>query len=942
MCFKKGENYYGGKVSLSDYTYQEDHFIVSDVGIYDKIPKPIYGGTLSNTPNFRIYKWVSGSWVVSSDSGFDVYILRGGSPSSTSNQWRYYALLDGPANTLGTYLVAYQSGDSLIGTQFKIVDTWSEIQAEIGGYYVEYPGLTLPNLGTEWSIFVQKGLLRYGLPLNARWDNFAVAEKNGNTIVGKRTNKFYTFQGYTVTGGMSGTYPYSDTPYILNPDNLNSDVTFTANISSTPESFTLTYTQHSGNTSVIRRVTVESGVPISEPDPGTQDHYTFKEWDWNGEKVSFPLILFTDVELVDEWIPNKYTVSFSITEGAVPSVIQPITDSYLKNITLPNLTLANYYFSGWSDGTTIYPPNTSYRIVSDITLTSVFTANQYTVRFYDYGQSEPLSTQVITYPNRATLPENHIASRITYIGWYDKNTFQRIIPPSDTSYQPTADIDLIRIYTYSVPLWDTLKDTFVFDNSYTANYPETINLPRTMRSPVDGYELNGWGINVEYPTPSQVYSGSYTYTPQYTVENNAIIPQNIPQLFSKLKPKELQSLSTDVNSIVVMVRETIDIEVTTTPSDWVGNVEYSSTVSQGDISSYLNITKIDGRTIRLSGVRANEQVTITLTIKGKKQTWNEQSQYVEINLPVSIYDSKLIYFYTRDVNGNEIPYNNNIVDNKESNVFFVSTQTGDWELKGSRLYPEDPPREGYEFIGWVDGDGNLVDLQHPPSNPTDCFATWTYLYSDMDRDSAYLQLFNFDNDRMLKQIDLGILQSHTETFNMGISSNATPTMESKNTFITNLNCTETISVNIIRKSPDVFNDKSDNPRDWSNSKWITEMRGLVDRWQSSTDGIKFLMLPRNLRIAEVVGKLMGYGDNYDMLGYVSEYDTENKYNNLGLIFEQNNTKYVLKGYNGIFGSYTDTYTAQNKTVIEVTFSITLGGMKSRYQDWRDALVMKNA
>ena len=177
---------------------------------------------------------------------------------------------------------------------------------------------------------------------------------------------------------------------------------------------------------------------------------------------------------------------------------------------------------------------------------------------------------------------------------------------------------------------------------------------------------------------------------------------------------------------------------------------------------------------------------------------------------------------------------------------------------------------------------------------------------------------------------------------MGISSNATPTMESKNTFITNLNCTETISVNIIRKSPDVFNDKSDNPRDWSNSKWITEMRGLVDRWQSSTDGIKFLMLPRNLRIAEVVGKLMGYGDNYDMLGYVSEYDTENKYNNLGLIFEQNNTKYVLKGYNGIFGSYTDTYTAQNKTVIEVTFSITLGGMKSRYQDWRDALVMKNA
>ena len=392
---------------------------------------------------------------------------------------------------------------------------------------------------------------------------------------------------------------------------------------------------------------------------------------------------------------------------------------------------------------------------------------------------------------------------------------------------------------------------------------------------------------------------------------------------------------------------TVYVNATPNPNDWLGNIDWSASATPPrNVETYISYTEEEDGSLRIFGLSPSEEGQLTITASAHTYTWDSQSALKTRTASVRVYDYLTIGFWTKDAQGIRIKYNDN---GAQLNNFYVSTETGEWVQIGDKLFPDPPTRTGYTFTGWVDADGNLVDLDHPPSIPIEVDATWAETYTSPDRDSAYLQLFNFDTTRMISQFDLGIMQSLTESFTTGISSMATPTMTSANTFITNMNCKESISVEIVRKCPDIrigkndkgedviLNDLSDNPLDWTNRKWITEVRKLVDRWQSATDGIKLLYIPRGMRIIEVLDQYVGVGDNYDLLGYIKEFDENG--NNSGLLFEQDGSTYVLTGYNGIISSYTDTYTATTNRAISVSFTINLGGMKSKYQNWKDALVL---
>ena len=201
-------------------------------------------------------------------------------------------------------------------------------------------------------------------------------------------------------------------------------------------------------------------------------------------------------------------------------------------------------------------------------------------------------------------------------------------------------------------------------------------------------------------------------------------------------------------------------------------------------------------------------------------------------------------------------------------------------------------------------------------------------------DLIYIQQFNRDGDRLLKQIDVGLISDMSIKYTPKATPTATPTMTSANTFVIDLqvDCTTTFSFK--RKNPQIVNDDSDRSELWSNAKWLTEFRALVDRWQSETDGIKILYLPRGFTVNTIQTKdtiRFGYGDNQKMFGYI--YDNDD---NLGLIYGDNN-EYKLVGYNAIITSYSDTYTTESPRIVSVSIGVTLGGMLSNYTPYRTIL-----
>ena len=168
------------------------------------------------------------------------------------------------------------------------------------------------------------------------------------------------------------------------------------------------------------------------------------------------------------------------------------------------------------------------------------------------------------------------------------------------------------------------------------------------------------------------------------------------------------------------------------------------------------------------------------------------------------------------------------------------------------------------------------------------------------------------------------------------TATATPTMTSANTFVIDLNVDCTTKFSFKRKNPQFVNDDSDRSELWSNAKWLTEFRALVDRWQSETDGIKILYLPRGFIVNTIQTKdtiRLGYGDNQKMLGYIYDNDDDD---NQGLVYGDNN-EYKLVGYNAIITSYSDTYNTESPRVVSVSIDVTLGGMLSNYTPYRTIL-----
>lgn len=90
-------------------------------------------------------------------------------------------------------------------------------------------------------------------------------------------------------------------------------------------------------------------------------------------------------------------------------------------------------------------------------------------------------------------------------------------------------------------------------------------------------------------------------------------------------------------------------------------------------------------------------------------------------------------------------------------------------------------------------------------------------------------------------IDLGDIQDISDSYSAMLTTIPIAPFGYSGTFCMDRGVQRSLSVGIVRVSPVSPDDNNKDSRRWSNSKWISMLRAMTDRWQMMTDGVRLFM-----------------------------------------------------------------------------------------------------
>lgn len=241
--------------------------------------------------------------------------------------------------------------------------------------------------------------------------------KWGENIVSSFKNITISDDGYYVIDGIKTNISIDDS-YVKGVTNIeiSEDGFYVVNGVKTNISAINVYTVSfdTGFSTKVQDQKVKDGYKVERPEL-TRTGYTLNGWYCNGEEWSFNSnIVKNDMTLVAHWTANAYTVKFNNTKGDNP---EDATYTYDSNVTLPIVpNVDGYTMSGWYNGNTLVS-NGKWNIADDVTLTTKWTANNYTITLDPNGGSVSSTTMNIAYGENYTLPvpTNTFGA---FKGWY--------------------------------------------------------------------------------------------------------------------------------------------------------------------------------------------------------------------------------------------------------------------------------------------------------------------------------------------------------------------------------------------------------------------------------------------------------------------------------------------------------------------------------------------
>ena len=101
-------------------------------------------------------------------------------------------------------------------------------------------------------------------------------------------------------------------------------------------------------------------------------------------------------------------------------------------------------------------------------------------------------------------------------------------------------------------------------------------------------------------------------------------------------------------------------------------------------------------------------------------------------------------------------------------------------------------------------------------------------------------------------IDLGDIQDISDSYSAMLTTIPIAPFGYSGTFCMDRGVQRSLSVGIVRVSPVSPDDNNKDSRRWSNSKWISMLRAMTDRWQMMTDGVRLFMYVPNGKAHNVV------------------------------------------------------------------------------------------
>lgn len=626
---------------------------------------------------------------------------------------------------------------------------------------------------------------------------------------------------------------------------------------------------------------------------------------------------------------KQYTVSFSANGGvAVGSGLNPQTIRYPTKITLPtsnDVTKQYYALAGWTDGTTTYQDGGQYQPTGNITLSAVWQGTEYTVTYVG-PDGTTLGSKSVDYPQTVALGDD--ITKPTYSEYTFKTWRIDGVDYADGyTYQPNANVTCYAIYEYT----RTLQSDNWTPVTVTKEYPQTIDMTQYSPTPQSGKYLVGWKLN----GTSNVFN---TYIPNLSDASDIIDAVWTESPLTAMTIKNADGTAIANNEITLTYANTqsghltVDLKIDTTPSDWVGtSVDWVCDVPSA-IGTFFKITQTSSTAgnlrYKIQLLASSDTVYHLYTKSGNivSKVGNE-NQIISLTLN----ESYPVRFYL----DNSFKTDSTVEPWRTAVVF----KTGDEYSWGSDAegYPSDPPAQsGSAFAYWTDADGNLVDYFNIPRYEVDCVAYWVSTFVEEETNRLVIQRFNSDGTAIVMQVVIDVATSFSDSFTPSLSTFETPTQPSSATFITDMSVMEARSFGFVRATPKSVDNESPDMSKWDNEHWFLALRSLVDRWQSDTDGIKFIFLPIGLhRIRQGVpmaGELVG--TDYDFIGYENTYDEENQKwrfgANNGLRYDLDGETILLVGENGIITDYEDTLDAKYTDSVNGSISIQVGGYTSNY------------
>ena len=280
--------------------------------------------------------------------------------------------------------------------------------------------------------------------------------------------------------------------------------TYTVVATRAPPAHGITYNLGGGSGTLPTQIDVTEGLTFVTASSAGLSYpgYTFNKWN-NGTSNYSAGDTYTmstsAVVLTATWTATLQTVTYlpgTGGSGSAPTQ-SPVATAAIFTTAANTFTRTGYDFAGWSNGTTIYPVNTSYAMgINNVTLTATWTPQVYIVT-YDANSaagaasrtsdSWTYGTLALNFPTVGTM----VKTGYTFAGW-STTTSGSVLTGS---YTPVASITLHAIWTPNVY-------TVSFNtNGATGSTPATqsytvgtagLSLPDGSGLTYPGYQFGGW------------------------------------------------------------------------------------------------------------------------------------------------------------------------------------------------------------------------------------------------------------------------------------------------------------------------------------------------------------------------------------------------------------------------------------------------------------------